>query len=82
MSFAEIPLELTTELLGSVGKLGLYLQAIGAIVIIWLVFQTADLVMNYKMKRKMEEIDKKLDKLKQQLEPTSKTPKKKTKRKN
>lgn len=58
MAIAELPIELTEFLLTNVGKIGLYMQAIGLIVLIWLGFQMIDLRMNYIMKKKIVKIEK------------------------
>jgi len=72
MTIAEIPVELTTELLGSVGRLGLYLQAAGIIVIIWLGVQITNLIINYRSKKRIVRIEQKLDSLISKIDKTSK----------
>jgi len=58
MAIAELPIEVTNFLLTNIGKIGLYMQAIGLIVLIWLGFQMIDLRMNYIMKKKITKIEK------------------------
>ncbi|MEK6917969.1 MAG: hypothetical protein AABW51_03400 [Nanoarchaeota archaeon] len=59
------------ELVAEVGKLGSWLQAIGIIVIVWLIFQIISLIVNLKKKKLLEKIsedikrlEKKIDRLK------------------
>jgi hypothetical protein len=61
---AEIPIEITTEILETIGKLGLYLQAIGAIVIIWLGFLIGSFIQNRKTKKKVYKIEEDLKEIK------------------
>jgi len=72
MAIAEIPVELTTELLSSVGRLGLYLQAAGIIVFIWLGVQITNLIINYRSKKRIVRIEQKLDSLISKIDKSSK----------
>ena len=54
----------------SIGEIGLWIQAIGLLVIIWLVFQVVNIIVNIKrgiylrtMKKKIDVIEKKVDSL-------------------
>lgn len=67
MALAEIPLELTDVILTNIGKIGLYLQAIGIVVLVWLVFQAFDLKMNYQMKKKLNKVEKDILEIKKLL---------------
>lgn len=58
MAIAELPIELTDFLLKNIGKIGLYLQAVGVIVLIWLGFQIINFRINYIMKKKIIKIEK------------------------
>ena len=60
----------SAEVVQEVGKIGLWLQAIGVIVILWLVFNAVNLWLNRKRWKKLEEfeataerIERKLDKV-------------------
>lgn len=64
MAIAEIPTEITNEILTSIGKLGLYIQAIGLIIIVWLAFQIASLVAAYKNKKRIKIIQKEIEEIK------------------
>jgi len=61
---------LAETILADVGEIGLWIQAIGLLVVIWLVFQTVNLFLNIrrvyrieKMKKKIDSIENKIDKL-------------------
>lgn len=63
--------DLAPQLVSEVGKLALWLQAIGFIVVLWLIFNVVSLIVNFKRKKELEEIRKdikslnrKIDKLK------------------
>ncbi len=58
------------EALIEIGQLGKWVQAIGIVVVLWMVFQLVNLIINIyrgralrKMKRKIDRIDEKLDNL-------------------
>jgi len=67
MVIAELPIETTNFILKNIGKIGLYLQAIGVIVLIWLSFQIITLIWNYKTKKKIENIEKNILEIKKIL---------------
>lgn len=67
MTLGDLPIETTEFLLKNIGKIGLYLQGIGVIVLIWLGFQIANLRINYKMKKKIEKIENDILKVKKAL---------------
>ena len=59
-----------SSLIWEVGKIGLWLQAIGLVVIIWIIFESVILYLNYKrmkevykIKDDMKRIEEKLDKV-------------------
>jgi ATP phosphoribosyltransferase len=63
-----------TDIVVEVGKIGNWLQALGLIVILWIVFQVIALIVNRKnrkrikaMRARIQEMDKKLDKIIRQL---------------
>ena len=60
--------DIVSSLITEVGQLALWLQAIGVLVVLWIVFQIISLFIEKKKKKKLEnieqrinEIDKKLD---------------------
>ena len=62
--------EVLTDVVFEVGKLGLWLQAIGGIVVLWVLFQFVNFILNrkkrkalYRMSEKVDRIEKKIDKL-------------------
>jgi len=72
--FAFIITEMVVEEVGSiiiaVGKIGLWIQALGIIVVLWLIFQTINFFINrkrmkevYTIKTDMKRMENKLDKL-------------------
>jgi len=69
-NLTEIPVDTASSVVLELGKIGRWLQAIGIIVILWIVFQIVNFIINRKrMKRldliqeRMENIEKKIDKL-------------------
>lgn len=64
MAIAEIPTELTGEILESIGRLGLYIQAIGLLIIIWLIFQITNLIIGHKTKKRLKKIEKEIKQIK------------------
>lgn len=62
--------EVTRELILELGKVGLWVQAIGLLIILWLIFQVIALIVNrkkrkalYSIKGDLERIEKKIDKI-------------------
>lgn len=60
----------STNVLTEVGKIGNWLQAIGAVIVIWIVFQVVNFLINRKnhntikdLKKDVERLEKKIDKL-------------------
>lgn len=65
-SLTEIP----TEIIFEIGKIALWLQAVGLMVIIWIIFEVIALIVNrkkrkalYSIKGDLMRIEKKIDKL-------------------
>lgn len=57
-------------LVSEIGKIGLWLQAVGLIVVAWIIFSIIDLLINrkrmkevYKIKKDMKRIEGKIDKI-------------------
>lgn len=67
MAIGEIPTDVASELLSSVGKLGLYMQALGLLIIIWLIFQITNLIIKYKSKNRIKIIEKEIKEIKKML---------------
>lgn len=62
--------DLPFELIGKVGEIGLYLQALGFIIVLWIIFQLILLYFNrkrmlevYKIKQDMKRIEEKIDRI-------------------
>jgi hypothetical protein len=62
--------ETLTNILVELGSVGLWLQAIGAIILVWIIFQIVSWILNHKrlkrldrLEKKIENVDKKLDKI-------------------
>ena len=69
MAIEEIS-NISASLVASLGKIGLWLQAVGIIVIIWIIFYIVDLFINvrrmkevYRIKDDMKRIERKIDKV-------------------
>ena len=57
-----------TELFLEIGKLGKWIQAVGLVVIIWVVVQAITLYFNRKRRRMLEDIQKKVEKIDRKLD--------------
>ncbi len=55
--------DLVGGLVGELGKVALWLQAVGVVLIIWIVFDIVNLVLNYKRKKYLREMDKNIKRL-------------------
>jgi hypothetical protein len=60
--------EIPVALLGKVGQIALWLQAVGVILVIWMIFLVVNFILNrkrikeiYTIKKDMAKMDKKLD---------------------
>lgn len=69
MALEDVPI-LSTDLLIELGRIGNWIQAIGLIIILWIVFQIALMINNrirrkqlYKIEERLESIEKKIDKI-------------------
>ena len=65
-----ISTQIITGLATEIGKIGLWIQTIGLVIILWLVFQIIILINNrirrkkmYSIEERLEKIEKKIDKL-------------------
>ena len=61
-------IEVPASLIVFLGRVGLWLSAVGVIVVIWLIFQIVNFIINrkrmkeiYHIKKEMDKMDKKLD---------------------
>ena len=59
--------ELMPEILLELGQLGVWLQAIGAIALLWLIFQVVSLIIRVRQNKFYKEINEKIDKLDRKL---------------
>jgi len=55
-------------IVSSVGRIGLWLQALGVVVILWIIFQIVTLIMNRKKRKAIYRIEEKLDLLNKKLD--------------
>ncbi len=62
--------EVVTTLASQVGKIGLWIQAIGLVVVLWIIFEIIFLINNrikrkrlYAIEERLERIEKKLDRI-------------------
>lgn len=55
------------EVVSRLGDMALYLQAIGGIVLLWLIFQIISLFINYKKKKQLETIEARLKKIEKKV---------------
>lgn len=60
------------SILVELGSIALWLQAIGAIVLIWIIFQTINWAMNRKRLKKLDEFEKKIDRIEKKIDLLSK----------
>ena len=60
--------EILPEILIELGRVGLWLQAIGVIVIVWIAFQVISLIFERKKKKNLERINVRLDKIEKKLD--------------
>ncbi len=65
---AELSPETVTELIKEIGKIGSWIQAVGLVIVLWLVFQIIILINNrikrkqlYIIEERLKNIEKKLD---------------------
>ncbi|PIN90500.1 hypothetical protein COU60_01625 [Candidatus Pacearchaeota archaeon CG10_big_fil_rev_8_21_14_0_10_34_76] len=59
-----VPAELIFEL----GNLGKWIQAVGLVVIIWIIFQAVTLYFNRKRRKLMEKLDRDLERVEKKLD--------------
>lgn len=57
----------SVELVSKVGDLITWLQAIGAAVVLWLIFNVVSLIINLKRKKYLKEIESKLDRIEKKI---------------
>ncbi len=62
--------ETTTRILSDIGQMGLWLQTLGIVVVLWLIFEVASLIYHhrrmkevYKIKEDMTRIEGKIDRI-------------------
>ncbi len=63
----ELPPDILTNLIAQIGKIGLYIQAIGLIIILWLIFQIIILINNRLKRKKLHTIEERLDKIEKKI---------------
>ena len=62
--------DVLSEVVVTVGRIGLFLQALGVIVVLWIIFEIIALIVNrkkrkaiYKIKEDIERVEKKVDRI-------------------
>ncbi|MFH1802355.1 MAG: hypothetical protein ABH864_02780 [archaeon] len=60
--------EIAGEILLSLGSIGRWLQAIGAIIILWLIFQIINWVLNRKRIKRLDKLSDKLDEIEKKID--------------
>ena len=60
--------DILPEILIELGRVGLWLQAIGAIVVAWIAFQVISFIFERKKKKTLEKINVRLDKIEKKLD--------------
>ena len=68
---ANVPVDTATVLISELGKIGNWLQAIGIIVILWIVFQLISLIVDYKKRKALYRIEKQLKVLEKKIDKLS-----------
>ena len=63
-------------LISEVGKVGLWLQAIGIVIVLWIIFQIITLVVNRKKRKALYRIENKLKTLERKIDLLLKTKRK------
>ena len=53
----------STELFSRLGQIALFLQALGIVIVLWLIFQIVNLIVNRKNRKKIYAIEDKIDSL-------------------
>lgn len=64
--------DLLNGAIGEIGKLGLWMQAVGLLVVFWLAFQIVLIVQNYVKRKLLRTIEEKLDKLDKKIDKLDK----------
>lgn len=61
-----------TELIYELGSIGKWLQALGIIVILWIIFQIINFIYNYKKRNQLKNIEKKMSILESKIDKLDK----------
>ncbi len=71
--------DLVSGLIADLGRIGLWLQALGLLIVLWLIFQIIALIVNrkkrrtlYAIKDDLERVESKIDKMNSNIEKLSK----------
>ena len=69
-SVANTSSDLVSELIADLGRIGLWLQALGVVIVLWLIFQIIALIVNrkkrktlYAIKDDLERVESKIDRI-------------------
>ena len=63
-----ITTEMLTGIITTVGQLVLFLQALGLIIVLWLIFQIVTLIVNRKKRKILENVQKDIKKLDKKID--------------
>lgn len=60
--------DIAGELVRALGSVGLWLQAIGGVIVLWLAFQTIAWVLNRKRLKRLDKMNDRLDEIEKKLD--------------
>jgi Tfp pilus assembly protein PilO len=66
-NFTDVPVSTIAGTIEELGKIGNWLQALGILVIIWIIIQIVNLVYNYKKKNYLESIESRLSNMEKKI---------------
>ena len=64
--------DLVGGFVGELGRAALWLQAVGVVLVIWIIFDIINLIFNYKRKKYLKELSKNMKKLDKKLDRLNK----------
>lgn len=74
---ANVSVGFASDLITQLGEIGLWLQAIGVVVIIWVIIQIINFFFNRKKKKYLESIERRLKRIEEKIDNLPKSIKKK-----
>ncbi len=67
-TIANSPTDVVSEVVAEVGRIGLWLQTLGIIVILWIIFQTVNFWINRKRKKALSIIQSDLNRIEKKVD--------------